>query len=123
LETGAISEERIILRFTEKEGWPDGMAIDREGRLWIGFWDGWAIRCYRPHTGVWEAVIELPCSRPTSCCFGGAAFDRLFITTARHGLSETELIQQPLAGSLFVCDPQTSGFATSTFAFDQDEKN
>lgn len=122
LESGAISGERVILRFTKKEGWPDGMAIDRTGRLWIGFWDGWAVRCYQPQTGVCEAVIELPCSRPTSCCFGGAALDRLFITTARHGLGENELLQQPLAGSLFVCDPETTGFSTSIFAHDHPEK-
>jgi len=117
LETGSISEERIVLRFAEKDGWPDGMAIDREGRLWIGFWDGWAVRCYQPKTGVCEEIVSLPCSRPTSCCFGGAGLNRLFITTARHGLSEKEQLDQPLAGSLFVCNPETTGFATSTFTY------
>lgn len=115
LNTGSISKERIILRFEEKEGWPDGMTIDKEGRLWIGFWEGWSVRCYQPKTGLCEAIVQMPCSRPTSCCLGGPGMDRLFITTARQGLSETELLQQPLAGSLFVCDPETTGFPTSLF--------
>jgi sugar lactone lactonase YvrE len=115
LATGSISKERILLRFSEKDGWPDGMTIDREGRLWIGFWDGWTVRCYQPETGICETIVEVPCSRPTSCCFGGPDLNRLFITTARHGLSEDELIRQPLAGSLFVCDPKTTGFPSSVF--------
>jgi sugar lactone lactonase YvrE len=115
LKTGSISEERVILRFSEKDGWPDGMTIDRQGRLWIGFWDGWAVRCYQPQTGLCEVVVQLPCSRPTSCCFGGPDLNRLFITTAQHGLSESELLKQPLAGSLFACDPGTEGFPASAF--------
>jgi sugar lactone lactonase YvrE len=123
LDTGSISGERVILRFAEKEGFPDGMSIDREGRLWIGFWDGWAVRCYHPKTGECEAVIEIPCSRATSCCFGGPDLDRLFITTASVGLSESEKMKQPLAGSLFVCDPGTTGFPTFTFTYDDHKKS
>ena len=115
LETGSISGERVVIRIHEKDGYPDGMCIDREGRLWIGFWDGWAVRCYHPKTGECEAVVEVPCSRPTSCCFGGADLNRLFITTARVGLSENEKVQQGLAGSLFICDAGTTGFPTSIF--------
>jgi sugar lactone lactonase YvrE len=115
LENGSISHERTILRFSEEEGRPDGMTIDREGRLWISFWDGWSVRCYRPETGVCETIVRVPCARPTSCCFGGANMDRLFITTARSGLSEEELRDQPLAGSIFVCEPGASGFPASPF--------
>jgi sugar lactone lactonase YvrE len=114
--SGAISGEREVLRFSDDEGWPDGMTIDREGRLWIGFWDGWAVRCYRPETGNCEAVVPMPCARPTSCCFGGPDLDLLFITTARVGLSEDELLRQPLAGSVFVGRPGARGFPTTHFA-------
>jgi sugar lactone lactonase YvrE len=113
--TGSISGERVVLRFSEKEGWPDGMTIDREDRLWIAFWDGSAVRCYRPETGVCETVVQLPCTRVSSCCFGGDDLNLLFITTAREGLSDSELAEQPLAGSLFVCDPGTTGFPTTHF--------
>jgi sugar lactone lactonase YvrE len=116
VEAGAVSAERVVLRFSEKDGWPDGMTIDRQGRLWIGFWDGGAARCYDPATGACEAIVPVPCARATSCCFGGPGLDRLFITTASTGLSESERAAQPLAGSVFVCDPGTTGFPTSAFA-------
>jgi sugar lactone lactonase YvrE len=116
LDSGSISRERVALRFSEKEGWPDGMTIDREGRLWIGFWDGSAVRCYHPQTGICEATVPMPCGRATSCCFGGAELNLLFITTARVGLDEKALREQPLAGSIFVCEPGTSGHPTARFA-------
>jgi sugar lactone lactonase YvrE len=115
LTKGGISRERTLLTFQEQDGLPDGMTIDREGRLWIAFWDGWAVQCYRPSDGACVAEVSIPCARPTSCCFGGARMDRLFVTTARQGLTPEDLAQQPLAGSLFVCDPGTSGFCTSLF--------
>jgi sugar lactone lactonase YvrE len=116
LDTGSISRERVILQFSESDGWPDGMTIDREGRLWVGFWDGWAVRCYHPQTGVCEALISVPCARPTSCCFGGVDLNMMFITTAQVGLDERALREQPLAGCIFVCEPGASGFATASFA-------
>jgi sugar lactone lactonase YvrE len=116
LDQGRLEKERVILRFPPEDGWPDGMAIDRAGHLWISFWDGWTVRCYDPATSAGEAVVRVPCARPTSCCFGGAKLDRLFITTARTGLSADELKQQPLAGSIFCCSPEASGSPTWEFA-------
>ena len=115
LEQGTLANERVVLRFVPKDGWPDGMTIDRHGRLWIGFWDGWAVRCYHPATGVCECLVRVPCARPTSCCFGGAGLDRLFITSARTGLSPQQLAGQPAAGSIFCCEPQATGFPAQPF--------
>jgi sugar lactone lactonase YvrE len=115
VDQGLLSNERTILTFSKEEGWPDGMAIDRNGHLWIAFWDGWAVRCYDPSSGKCLAEIPVPCARPTSCCFGGPELKSLYITTARQNLSEKELSEQPLAGSLFVCAPMTSGFPCNEF--------
>ena len=114
--SGNLGRERICLQFSPDDGWPDGMTIDRAGRLWIGFWDGWAVRCYHPATGNCEAVVRVPCARVTSCCFGGPNLDRLYITTARRGLDPDTLLQQPLAGSLFICGPGVEGYPTAEFA-------
>lgn len=80
---------------------PDGMTIDTEDRLWIAFWNGSCVRCYDPAHGVCEAVITLPASRITSCCFAGAGLRDLYVTSARQGFSEEELRAQPDAGGLF----------------------
>ena len=100
--TGKISEKRIVINIPEEEGYPDGMTIDTEGMLWIAMWDGWKVIRYNPDSGEKLHEIKLPVSRVTSCVFGGDTMEDLYITSAKTGLTESELKAQPLAGSLFV---------------------
>jgi sugar lactone lactonase YvrE len=100
--TGEISDGRTVITIPPELGDPDGMTIDAEGMLWIAHWDGWQITRWNPKTGEQLRKIELPVGRVTSCTFGGADLDDLYITSARVGLSKDDLEQQPLAGSLFV---------------------
>jgi sugar lactone lactonase YvrE len=48
--SGAISNERVAFGTTDYAGVPDGMTIDSEGRLWVAFCHGSAIRCF-DHSG------------------------------------------------------------------------
>lgn len=105
---GAISNKRIVITIPESDGYPDGMTIDSEGMLWIAMWDGWKVCRYNPHTAEHLENILLPVSRITSCTFGGDKLQDLYITSARTGLSESDLFKQPLAGNLFVI--KNSGF-------------
>ncbi len=100
--TGAISNKKAIIIFDRDHGYPDGMTIDAEGMLWIAHWDGWQITRWNPNTGKKLFSIPLPVARVTSCAFGGDNMDDLYITTARKELTEEQLKDQPLAGSLFV---------------------
>ena len=95
---------------------PDGMTIDAEGMLWIALHDGSAVTRWDPASGKQLASVEMPCSKVTSCCFGGADLDQLFITTARHQLAPDQLEQQPLAGGLFVAEVGVAGLPAHTFA-------
>jgi sugar lactone lactonase YvrE len=99
---GHLTNQRIVIEIPTEEGYPDGMAIDTEGMLWIALWDGWKIGRWNPHNGDLLETISLPVARPTSCVFGGRELNDLYITSARYGLGEEELRNQPLAGSLFV---------------------
>ena len=46
--------------------------------------------------------IRLPTKNITSCCFGGPAYEDLYVTSARYGVSEEQLrTTQSLAGSIF----------------------
>ncbi len=116
LDTGELSAERVVIAIPKGHGSPDGMTIDRAGNLWIGLWDGWAVECWSPSSGQGLARIEVPAARVTSCTFGGAGFDTLFITTARTGLDERALAGQELAGSVFTAHPGASGWAPVHFA-------
>jgi sugar lactone lactonase YvrE len=70
---------------------------------------------YTP-AGKIDRVIELPVQNPTCCCFGGARFDTLYITTAAQGLDERDFEKQPLAGSVLAVRPGVSGLPESRFS-------
>ncbi len=99
---GEISEKKIIINIDKEDGSPDGMTIDNQGMLWMAHWDGWQITRWEPNTGKKLLSIPLPVARVTSCAFGGDDLGDLYITSASTGLTEEELVNQPLAGSLLV---------------------
>jgi sugar lactone lactonase YvrE len=112
---GSVANKRLFARFTEDEGYPDGMTTDRDGCLWVAHWAGWRITRFRPD-GTRDRVIAMPVSQVTSCTFGGDRLDRMFVTSARIGLTEAQLAKEPLAGGLFEIDPGTTGLPTRQFA-------
>lgn len=89
-------------------GFPDGMAFDAEGFLWNARWDGNGIARFAPD-GRLDRFVPMPVSRPTSCAFGGAKLDRLYVTSARIHLDAAALAAQPLAGGVFVLDVGAKG--------------
>lgn len=93
----ACASKRALRTFGSEHGYPDGMTLDSDGRLWIAFWDGGCVRVIDPVRGDILEEIALPVSRPTSCVFGGADLSTLFVTSASIGVGEDEA----LAGSLF----------------------
>ncbi|MHB8294569.1 MAG: SMP-30/gluconolactonase/LRE family protein, partial [Acidimicrobiales bacterium] len=110
----ALSGRRRVIDVPVADGVPDGMALDDQGCLWVALWGAGEVRRYTPE-GRLDARIELPVSRVTSLCFGGEALDQMYMTSAREGLSQAELAAEPLAGSLFVCEPGVRGLPASKF--------
>ena len=100
--TGCINNKRTIIKIAKDDGFPDGMTTDSEGMLWIAHWDGWQLTRWNPDTGEKVFTIKLPVAKVTSCTFGGENLEDLYITSAKTGLNEKELKNQPLAGSLFL---------------------
>ncbi len=101
-QTGEISNKTTVITIPAKEGFPDGMTIDSEGMLWIAHWEGWQVARWDPSTGNKIDSIHLPVSLVTSICFGGENMDDMFITSARVGLTDEQLAEEPLAGSSFI---------------------
>ncbi|MEV5583074.1 SMP-30/gluconolactonase/LRE family protein [Streptomyces parvus] len=91
--TGALGPARPFAEFTAREGRPDGMTVDHQGRLWVALWGGSSVRCYRPD-GTVATAFRLPVAQPTSIAFGAG---RIFVTTAYHRLASPG----PLPGAIF----------------------
>jgi sugar lactone lactonase YvrE len=114
--SGKISNKRGVIRIAKEEGSPDGMTIDSDDMLWIAHWGGWQVTRWNPQTGQQLDRIALPVSKVTSCTFGGDTLEDLYITTASVDLSEHEMKEQPLAGTLFIV--HNCGFkGTSAFEY------
>ncbi|QGJ70559.1 Sugar lactone lactonase YvrE [Planctomycetales bacterium 10988] len=116
LETGTVSNRRTIIKVPEEMGKPDGMTIDQEGMLWTALFRGGGVARWNPATGEQLAMIELPVTNVTSCCFAGEKYEDLYITSARAGLQESQVPEQPLAGGIFHCRPGVGGFPSVRFA-------
>ena len=101
----------------EDMGYPDGMTIDQDGMLWIAHWEGGCIARWHPVTGQLIKKVSVPAPRVTSMAFGGNSFSRLFITTARIGLSEEQIQEYPLSGSIFYFDAYSNGNESIIFNF------
>jgi sugar lactone lactonase YvrE len=112
---GSLANKRLFARFDTAEGSPDGMTTDAEGYLWIALWGGWGVARYSPD-GNRDRFISLPVSQVTSCCFAGDKLDRLFVTSAKFGLTAEQLVKEPHAGSFFEVDPGVTGLPTTAFA-------
>ena len=111
---GTPSNRRTFVRYKDGDGYPDGMTVDSDDCLWIAFWDGWCVRRYSPD-GQCLATVKLPVSKPTSCVFGGAGLDQLYITSASVGLSAAERADQPCAGGLFMLETPFTGLHDTPF--------
>jgi sugar lactone lactonase YvrE len=107
--SGEMRNRRTLITVPAEEGMPDGMCVDTEGGLWVAIWGGSSVRRYSPN-GQLDAVIDVPTSRVTSCCFGGAQLDDLYITTA--GLDDYDTH----SGRLFRASPGIGGLPTVPFA-------
>ena len=100
--TGNISRRRPFVQYPATEGAavPDGLTVDSEGYIWSASWGGWKVMRYDPQ-GHKVAEIKLPTQCPSSCAFGGADLNELYITSATSGLNTSEQAAQPFAGELF----------------------
>jgi len=112
---GQLGEPRVFVQLPESEGFADGSTVDAEGGLWNAQWHGNRVVRYDT-AGVASASFDLPVSQPTCPTFGGAAFDHLYVTSARKGLDAAALKKEPAAGGVFVLQPGWRGLPESRFA-------
>ncbi|MDR6942606.1 SMP-30/gluconolactonase/LRE family protein [Mucilaginibacter pocheonensis] len=119
LTTGNISGERIAVKIEEPGCMPDGMTVDKDGMIWVAMWGGACVNRYDPHNGNLIGKVMVVAPHVTSCAFGGDNMQTLFITTAKQGLSKSQLNQYPLSGALFTVETDIKGAGAHFFKNDQ----
>jgi sugar lactone lactonase YvrE len=97
---GSLTGRREFTRIPEGAV-PDGAAIDADGCLWVALWGGGCIVRYTP-AGVLDRTLAVPARQPTCVCFGGPDLDTLCVTSARQGLTDDVLRDEPDAGDVFL---------------------
>ncbi|MCE6993400.1 SMP-30/gluconolactonase/LRE family protein [Saccharothrix sp. S26] len=110
-ESGEATNRRPLAEVPR--GLPDGLTVDSSGAVWVALWGGAALHRYTPD-GRLDREVELPVGQPTACCFGGADFTDLYVTTARVGLGEGA--SSELAGSVLVLPGVGEGLPSTAFA-------
>lgn len=108
-EDGSLSNRRDFLKFSTEDGYPDGMAVDVEGCIWMAFYESWKLRRFAPDATLVEER-QLPVRRGLRPAFGGEGLGRLFLISGSAGYSPEMWEKEPLAGGLFeILRPGTRG--------------
>lgn len=110
-EDGEAGEVRLFVDTAQHfpSAYPDGPVVDAEGFVWTGLYAGDRIARFAPD-GRLDATVPMPTSNCTKLCFGGDDLRTVYVTTARAGLSDKALREQPLAGSLLAFEAPVAGF-------------
>jgi L-arabinonolactonase len=112
--TGDVANRRVVSRFDDQPGQPDGSCIDADGCIWNAQWNGRRVVRFMPDGRV-DRVVPVPALNPTCVSFGGAHLDVLYITTARYLMSSHQLKAHPESGALFAIVPGVKGVPDAIF--------
>lgn len=104
---GGLANKRVFVEIVDG-GYPDGMAVDADGCLWVATFGGGRIDRF-DDAGRKVGAVRFPCANVTKLAFGGPDLRTVYATTARKGLAPDALAAQPLAGGLFTFRVETPG--------------
>lgn len=89
---------RSIARFRPAQGKPDALAVDRNGDLWVTFWDGWKTELLDAHGRILKN-FSLPVPRASAICLDEES-SKMYLASASARLSVAELEDHPHSGGL-----------------------
>lgn len=111
---GTLHDRQTILEGYPR-GLPDGSCLDAEGMIWTARVVGGSCLTRMAPDGRVLEVVELDCSWPTSCAFGGPGLDTLYVTSARFTMGADHLAANPQEGGLFAVTPGVRGLPPNRF--------
>ena len=79
LRTSTISNERVVVEVEPADGYPDGMAIDEAGNVYVAHLGTGTVRVLTPRGELWRS-LEVGVYDASNLAFGGAAMDELCVT-------------------------------------------
>lgn len=92
------------------DAYPDGPVVDSMDHVWTGMYFGGCVARFTPE-GKLDCTIAMPARDITKMAFGGHDLSTGFVTTATKNMSESDMAERPLAGSLFAFSAPIAGFA------------
>jgi sugar lactone lactonase YvrE len=130
LTTKVMGPQRVLASFKAKpdawisdahdgnnggyRGRPDGAAVDAQGNYWVAMFEGRRV-CQFDSRGVLLADYSVPLQCPTMVCFGGEDLKTLYLTSARHHRSASELAAFPLSGRVLSMRVEVAGLPVNFF--------
>lgn len=109
-----LANRRALVQTERFGSGPDGATVDAEGFIWTVLTRVATLARFAPD-GTLERLVEMPCTHPTSLCFGGAGYERAYVTS----ISRSTHLAGPLPqdGGLFeVTGLPAPGVAPHRFA-------
>lgn len=101
---GAWSEHLVI-----DDGYPDGLAVDAEGFLWVAVYGTGEVRRFAPDGALVDVVRTPHAPQATSVAFAGSDLRTLVITTAQEHMTDADIAEHPASGRLFATRVGTPG--------------
>ncbi len=103
-------------------GYFDGSVTDASGVMWNAAWGGGSVSGFAPD-GALTRTFEVPTAQTSCPCFAGANLDRLLVTSAWQGYSDTARATDPGAGFTYVIDGNFDGRPDCDFRLEAESQS
>ena len=100
VKSGLTSGRRVFFERYSR-GLPDGSCVDSDGNIWNARVLGGKCLVQLSPSGQFIRTLDVPCTWPTCCVFGGDDLRTLYIASARFTLPTEHLRKMPWEGNLF----------------------
>ncbi len=116
-----IIKKEIFIKLNSKNGFPDGMTLDKNNNLWVACFDGSKLLVFNKK-GKLKHKVNFPVKNVTNCTFGGKNNKKIFVTSAKKSMSKSELRKYVFSGSLFSVKSNIKGITQKKFILSNAKK-